>query len=249
MSSRASGGRPTYRRRLPAVIAAAALAAFLVVPAPALGYPPLPVGLSRGFLGNLTAPVLVPGASGSVTFTVSDPLPSALDGVVVTFEVYAFNGFPGGSPTLAPVPGAPLLTTPSSSGATANVTVGTLANASVFHGSVGVQTSDSAPNGAFALRTALSFTLASNGTGYRLESRGWFNATTWAAATELPNGSATLNLSRLGVSGVTPETAVEVAASDWPWVLAALLAGSVVLVGAGAYVYFRRGPGSRSGAR
>lgn len=216
--------------------------------AAAAGYPPLPLGLDRAFLGNLSAPNLAPGASGSLAFSVSDPLPSALDAVVVTLGVYAFNGFPGNA-TSTSVAGAPILSTPTASGAAVSVDVGALSNGSTYHGSVGVETSASTPNGAYAVRTAVAFTLASNGTAYRLESRGWFNDSLWRAATELPNGSVTLNLSVLGVSGVVPETAIGVAASDWGWLLGAVVAAAVVLVGAGAWVYFRRGPTSRSGAR
>lgn len=249
MARRRTGPTRAVSTALTLSLALLLLGTGLPVPASGGSAPPLPLGLSRAFLGNLSAPALAPGSTGTVAFTVADPLPSALDSVVVTLEVYAFNGFPGGGPSFAPVAGAPDLTTPTSSGPIANVTVGTLANASVYRGSVGVVTSDSTANGAYAVRTALSFTLATNGTAYLLESRGWFTPSAWQAATELPNGSVTLNLSRLGVSGVTPETAVEVAASDWGWVLGAVLAGSVVLVGAGAWVYFRRGPGSTSGAR
>jgi hypothetical protein len=230
-----------------------ALACLLLVggarPGSAAPYPPLPIALDRSLLGNLTGPTLTPGASGGVTFTVSDPFSSAIAAVLVTLDVYAFNGFPGNDTSAAPVAGAPTLTTPASSGPYANVSAGTIAPHAEFDGSVGVVTSASTPSGAFAVRLALSFTSTTNGTVYRLESRGWFSAATWAAATELPNGSATLNLSVLGVSGVVPETTVYVATSAWDWVLASVLVAALVLVGAGAWVYFRRGPGSTSGTR
>jgi len=218
-------------------------------PGSAAPYPPLPIGLDRGLLGNLTGPTLTPGASGEVAFTVSDPFSSAIAAVLVTLDVYAFNGFPGNDTSAAPIAGAPTLTTPTSSGPYANVSAGTIAPHGGFDGSVGVVTSASTPSGAFAVRLALSFTSTTNGTVYRLESRGWFSAATWAAATELPNGSATLNLSVLGVSGVVPETTVYIATSAWDWVLATVLVAGLVLVGAGAWVYFRRGPGSTSGTR
>lgn len=249
-----SGGvvAPHGRGTALAVVVATVVVSLVLGPAlpgvAAAGYPPLPVGLDRAFLGNLSAPNLAPGASGSLGFSVSDPLPSALDALVVTFGVYAFNGFPGNA-TSTSLAGAPILSTPSASGAAVSVSVGALANGSTYHGSIRVETSSSTPNGAYAVRTSVAFSLASNGTGYRLESRGWFNDSLWRAATELPNGSVTLNLSLLGVSGVVPETAIGVAASDWGWLLGSLVAASVVLVGAGAWVYFRKGPTSRSGAR
>jgi hypothetical protein len=213
----------------------------------ASGYPPLPVLDGRQFLGNLSAPSLTAGTSGPLSFTVANPLPSTLVGALVTFQVYAFNAFPGNATSTVPVAGAPLLSYGPQSGAIVNLSVGSLGPGSVFHGSVGVDSSTSTPSGTFAVRSSLSFT--ANGTAYLLESRGWFTSSAWAAATELPNGSVTLNLTRLGVSGVLPETAVYVSSSGFDWALGALAAAGIVLVGAGAWVYFRRGPGSSSGTR
>ncbi len=256
MGSAPGGARRLPRRGASAVVLLAVVALLLTVGsapgAAGKGYPPLPLALDRAFLGNLSSPTFGPGSSGSISFTVEDPLPSALQAVVVSFGVYAFNGFPGNATAFVPVAGAPVLTTPTSSGPTASVSVGAIAPGptGTYRGSVGVVTSASTPSGAFAVRTSVNFSLASNGTGYRLASRGWFNATTWAAATELPNGSTTLNLSVLGVSGIVPETTVYVANSaPYDWLLGGLAVGGILLVGAGAFVYFRRGPGSRSGTR
>ena len=206
-------------------------------------------GLDRDFVGNLTGPTLAPGASGALTFSVSDPFPSPISSVLVTLDLYAFNGFPGNDSSAVPVAAAPVLTTPTSSGPYANLSLGTIASHGESEASVGVVTSASTPSGAFAVRVALAFSSTANGSAYRLESRGWFSDATWKAATELPNGSATLNLSVLGVSGVLPETTVYVASSAFDWILAGVLAAAFVLVGAGAWVYFRRGPGSTSGTR
>ncbi len=252
MPERAIGGTSgSGRMRLlvAALLSAGLLLGIAAVPAEASPYPPLPVALDRDFLGNLSAPNLSPGGSGVLTFTLTDPLPVALSGVEVTLSVYAFNAFPGNATSILPVAGAPVLTTASSSGETLVIVEGSIAPNATLSGSVGVTTSASTPSGAFAVRTAVSFSLASNGTAYRLASRGWFTTATWLAATELPNGSATLNLSVLGVSGVTPETVVYVASSTWVWVLTGLLVAGFALVGAGAWVYFRRGPGSRAGSR
>jgi hypothetical protein len=244
--------RRRTRVRTAVVLAAALglLAAGLPAPALAASYPPLPsVGLDREFLQNLSAPALAPGASGSISFTVSDPLRGPISDAALVFEVYAFNGFPGNASSYVPVAGAPILATPSASGSTANVSVGTLAPGQLYRGSVGVSTASNAPSGTFAVRISLAFT--ENGTGYYLASRGWFNSSAWARATELANGSVELtnaSLAVLGVSGVLPETAVLVAASTFDWVLGGLLAAVVVLVGVAAFVYFRRGASS-GGAR
>lgn len=240
------------RRGGPLLVGAfATLALLLIVPVSASGspYPPLPLGYGAQLVGNLSAPSLTPGASGTLAFTVTDPLSGPIAGVSLSLVVYAFNAFPGNATSTVPVSGAPILTTSTASGASVNVTIGTLGAHQTQSGSVGVETSTSTPVGTYAVRTALSFTLQSNGTAYRVASRGWFTAAAWATCTELPNGSVALNLSCLGVSGVSPETAVLVTSSDWDWVLSGLLAAAIVLAGAAAYVYFRRGPGSTSGAR
>ena len=232
------------------VVAAVVLAFAVASPAraaTAAAYPALPLADDRGFLGNLSSPTLDPGTSGTIGFTLGDPLSSDVVGAQLTFQVYAFNGFPGGGVTTVSVAGAPVLSNATGSGSSVGVAVGTLAPGGLYRGSVSVASSTTTPNGAFAVRTALAFT--AGGTGYLLESRGWFNASVWSHATMLPNGSATLNLTVLGVSGVLPETAVVVSASTLGTVLAVVLALAAVFVGVGAYLYFRRGPASTSGAR
>jgi hypothetical protein len=235
--------------RVSLVAAISILLLLLAVPAGvrAASYPPLPLADDRGFLGNLSAPYLAPGGSGSVSFTVSDPLPYDLTRTELTLEVYAFNGFPGNATAQVPVAGAPVLSNASASGASVGVSLGLIESGRSSQGLVAVATSDSTPSGTFAVRAALAFT--ANSTHYLLESRGWFTTAQWTAATELPNGSATLNLSTLGVSGVLPETAVLVEESTFSWLLAGVLVGAFVLVGIGAWVYFRRGPASNSGTR
>jgi hypothetical protein len=211
------------------------------------GYPTLPLADDRGFLGNLSAPSLTPGASGALTFTVGNPTGTPFSGATLTFQVYAFNAFPGNATSTVSVAGAPVLSNATASGGSVGLPVGSLAPGAVYRGSVGVATSTNSPSGTFAVRTALSF--VQNGSTYLLESRGWFTASGWANATTLPNGSATLNLSRLGVSGVLPETAVLVESNGFSLVLPLLLVGAAVLVGVGAWIYFRRGTTSSSGTR
>jgi hypothetical protein len=211
-------------------------------------YGTIPLALDRQFLGNLSVPSVAPGGSTEIRFSLADPakISGPLVDVVLTFQVYAFNGYPGDASALLPVANAPVLSNASASGSVVTVSTASLATGHPLLGSVGVSTSSDTPAGTFAIRTSVAFEVS--GTHYLLESRGWFSATLWASATEEPNGTATLNLTRLGVSGVTPETAVLVATSDWAWALAALLVGAFVLLAAGAWFYYsRRGPGSSSG--
>lgn len=232
-----------------AALALALVAVAVVVPLPtarANSYPPLPEP-GRSFLSNLSAPSVTPGASGSVAFELSDPgNASTMTGAVVTLAVYAFNGFPGDASASLPVAHAPTLANATASGPVVNVSVGTLSPGGSYRGEVGLATSPDTPIGTFAIRTAVTFDFGGN--AYRLESRGWFSASVWQNATSTPNGSATVNLSLLNVSGIVPETAVLVRTSSWPIVLGAMLAVGLALVGAGAYVYFRRTASSSSGA-
>jgi hypothetical protein len=213
----------------------------------ASGYPTLPLADDRAFVGNLSAPTFAPGGSGSIDFTVGNPLPTPLSGANLTLGVYALNAFPGNATSNVSVASAPVLSTSTSSGLSVTVAVGALSPGAVYRGSVGVATSTASPSGAFAVRVALGF--VANSTTYLLESRGWFTAAKWAAATQLQNGNSTLNLTVLGVSGVLPETAVTVSSSTFGWILWGLLGTSFVFVGVGAWFYFRRRQGSSSGIR
>lgn len=216
--------------------------------AAAAPYPPLPLAYSTTLVSNLTGTDIAPGGQSALSFEVTDPPAFAyMHNVIFTLDVYAFNAFPGNATSSIDSAATPVLLGLNGSGTTVNISLDTLFPGDHFYGSVGVGAASSTPSGTYAVRTALSFT--ANGTAYRLASRGWFTASAWAAATELGNGSTTLNLSKLGVSGVLPETAILIATSDWDWALALVLGASIVLVGAAAFVYFRRGPKSSAGAR
>jgi len=241
------------RRALPCVSLAVGVLLVVGALAPGAGAAPIapvPIPLDRYFLANLSLPSVAPGGSARLTFSVGDParLGAPLTRTVVTFQLYAFNGYPGNGNASLPVGNAPTLTNATASGGLVTVALGSVASGSTVAGSVGVVTASSTPAGTFAIRTAVAFDL--NGTPRLLESRGWFSATAWAAATELPNGSASLtnaSLAALNVSGIVPETALLVAPNDWPWALGALLAGAFALLAVGAWFYWRRGPGSTAG--
>jgi len=242
--------RPTQRtvRTIVAVALAFAALAAGVPSSAASPFPPLPLSSDSTFLSNLTGADMAPGGQSALAFQVEDPSWFVyMHSVVLTLDVYAFNAFPGNATSSIASAGVPVLFGLNSSGTSINVSLYTMFPGERSEGSVGVTTSSNTPSGTYAVRTALSFT--ANGTPYRLESRGWFTASLWNAATELANGSVTLNLTMLGVSGVIAETAILVSSSSWDWALGLILGASIVLIGAGTFVYFRRGPKSSSGAR
>jgi len=248
MSSVRSPHHPSIGRT--GIVAVALVALTLLAGAPAgraASYPTAPLSVGRQLLSNLSAPSIGPGGSTAIAYRVHDPAGFfPLSHVVLWFEVYALNGYPGDAVGPVPVSNGPVLENASGSGSSVNVSLGSLAlNASV-NGSVSVTTSAATPAGTYAVRTALRF--VANATDYLFESRGWFSQSAWTNATVAANGSGTLNLSRLGVSGVLPETAVYVAPSSWPVALGVLIALGLVLVGVAAWLYFRKGPGSSSGA-
>ena len=207
----------------------------------------IPVGEDGQFLSNLSAPVLAPGGSGSIGYTVKDPLPVPLQGITLTLAIYRFDPSLSGTPGPVPTGGIGLGGSPA--GATEwNRTIATLDPGGSVGGSVVVAAGGGAPVGSYFVRTALSFSEGGNAT--RFESRGYFPGPLWARAT-LPNGTGGrpgLNLSVLGVDGVTPETSVGVVQDSWGGVLPVLVGVGLLLAGLGAFVYYRRGPGSSSGA-
>ena len=170
---------------------------------------------------------------------------------MLSLDVYAFNAFPGNASSTLSGSSPPVLTTSTTSGPWANYSFPSVTSGARLPLSAGVVTSSTTPAGAYAVRTALSFK-APNGTEYRLASRGWFTEALWEHATELPNGTARLDnqsLSILNISGVLPETSIQVTSSALGYALYVILAVVFVLTGLGAYFYFARSRHSNSGAR
>jgi hypothetical protein len=204
--------------------------------------------MGREFLPMLSLAPVVPGGSSVLSFALANPLPYPLANVTLQFGVYAFNALPGtGS---GPMPSAsPGLASDGASAAQLTIPVGALGpRAAGWSTPITVDAPAAAPLGTYAIRDALSFSL--NGSEFRLESIGFFSPSVWKNATVLPNGSPTVNLTRLGVSGVLPETALLVEDSgtvDWTLVALGSAAGALAL--AGAYVALRRRPPSSSSGR
>ncbi|HYK93095.1 MAG TPA: NEW3 domain-containing protein [Thermoplasmata archaeon] len=220
----------------------------MATPSPAAAsFPVLPPGQFIEFLTGLDLPVTSPGSSVSLTGSLANPLSGPLTSVNVSFQFYAFNGFPGNDTGPMPAGSAPTFVAPTGPGAVDWVDAPSLSPGE----SVPIQLSIDVPSGAspgdYAVRTALDFVL--NGTTYLLESRGYFSYSEWTNATVSPGGGSTLNVSRLGVSGVLPETALSVQTNPIPIALYVLLGGALALAAVGGYYASRRGPGSRSGAR
>jgi hypothetical protein len=214
---------------------------------PARGSIGIPVGLDGGFLSNLSAPVLGPGGSGAIGMRLSNPLDAPLILLAVTLELYAFSPAPGGV-SGAPPAGGVDLDGPNGSTNLVRLHWASLNPGATTSSTVTVRAEGGAPLGSYLLRTELSF--QSNGSSYRFESRGFFSATLWGQAT-LPNGpdgTPSLNLTTLGVDGITPETAVGVLADGFVLPIYGLTAVGLALATVGGYLYWRRGPGSSSGA-
>ena len=212
---------------------------------PASATPPvLPDSEWSSFLSAVTGPTLSPGGSGTLTFQVGDPLSQDLTSVSLYLQDYAFNPTDGGAPQSPTLGAAPTL-----GGGTLgwNVSVGLLTPGEHTAGSVPVTIPSPTSTGDYGFRFAVSFSVGN--VSYLLESRGFFSAGAWAAATQYPNGTPTINASRLGVSGVVPETSVLVSSPSTPLVLYALLGVGLGLVAVGAYWWTRSGAKSRSGTR
>jgi hypothetical protein len=215
----------------------------------ATSYPVLPQQSYTEFLSQLSVGALMPGDSGTLTFVAHNPLAEGINATVVSFEFYAFNPFPGNAPGALPTANAVAFEPIPGAQPTENATfdVGALAAGDTVSEAIPVQAPIAAEPGTYAIRTAERFTVG--GQPFLLESRGYFTDAEWANATSAPNGNATLNVSRLGVSGVTPETGVVVQTNTANFFIWGLLVVSIVLAALAAFYVFRRGPGSRSGKR
>ncbi|MFI5418619.1 MAG: hypothetical protein ACHQ2Y_06970 [Candidatus Lutacidiplasmatales archaeon] len=214
--------------------------------------PTLPLADDGRFLSNLSVPGISPGAATTLSFTLSDPLSSPLTDVNLTFALYAINGYPGNA--TGPLPtgsNAVLLEALGGSGSSVTLPIGTIGVGGSITSpsavSVTVSAPPSASEGTYAIRSSLSF-VGPNGSSYELRSRGYFSSALWDNATRGPNGTSTLNLSRLGVSGVLPETAVLVRSNPLSLPLYALLGAGVALAIVGAFYAARPGSRSSSGA-
>lgn len=213
---------------------------------------PAPESTWGRFLTNVSVPTVAPGSSEVVSFAVQDPLSAPLVGVLLTLEVYEFNAYPGNATGPAPSNGPVFSGNGIAARDSVTVTVGNLSpggSSFASPGSVSIDVSvpSGAPEGTYAVRTSLAF--LAGGSAYLLESRGFFSQAQWENATSPPGAPSTLNASRLGVSGVLPETAVLVRTNPFPVALAVVLGGAIVLAALGGYWALRRGPRSRSGAR
>ncbi|MCI4335311.1 MAG: hypothetical protein L3K04_06795 [Thermoplasmata archaeon] len=222
------------------------LGALLLGPALAQATPPLPIQQGSALLSALSLPAATPGSSSKLAYVVTDPFGSALSNLSLVFALYAFNPSPGTGATSLPL-GAPQFV--GASGAASSLTLRgpDLVSGATWYTPVELSVPSGAPLGTYAVRDSLVFTM--NGSAFQFESRGFFGASQWASATVLPNGSPTLNLSRLGVSGVLPETGLLVSDSaPVTFTLDLLLAAALVFAGVGAYLAGKRPAGSKSGA-
>ena len=200
---------------------------------------------------SLSRPTLSPGQSGTLDVTISDPVNETLSSVSLSFELYYWDSAGGSNGTLAATDTwAPSISYdggPASLGV-GGITLNNLPRGSTRDIELTIAVPSGCPSASYLIRTAANLTV-SNGTVYRMLSRGYFSNAVWQSATVLPNGAPTLNLSRLNVSGILPETAVPVnsgTSQSWIWILLGI---SLVLGGVGGYLWIRSsaGPKERSG--
>lgn len=214
-------------------------------------YPVLAPGLQSRLLTNLTVAPVGSGGSSPLAFDFQDSLGRAIANVTLQFEIYAFDAYPGNATGPLPLGDAPELVAGGSAGWDVNFTWSLVTPGGGTGPSATVVVPSAAAAGDYAIRTSLRFD--TNGTSYLLESRGYFSAAAWSYATNgasAPNGTPELNVSRLNVSGVLPETALLVTPPSPNFAIYGLLGASAAAAGAGAFYWFRGGgPGSRSGAR
>lgn len=216
--------------------------------------PALPVNFGGAFLA-FDAPALGPGSSGTLTVSVTDPSTVAgwnlsISGGELELQIYRY-AYQGTAQNLSS--GDAWAATFGGSGSFENLTLPPLGVGASTSFSVPVSVPSSASSGTYFVRDSVS--LSAGGQAFVLRSRGYFSDALWNSATlqncgPNDNCTPTLNLTMLGVSGVSPETGISVVNTWVPWVLGGVLAASIALAGAAGYVAFRprRATGaSRSG--
>ncbi|MCI4323848.1 MAG: hypothetical protein L3K03_07530 [Thermoplasmata archaeon] len=209
--------------------------------------PPLPRATGGELVTTLSLPASSPGGSSTLSITLLDPFLYAMTNLSLTFGWYSFNPYPGTGAGSLPGDGPTFQNSASESGL-ASAHDAYLPAGIAWAATVSVVVPAAAPLGTYSVRDNLTFDLS--GVEYQLASRGYFSNVTWQRATILPDGGPTLNLTVLNVSGVLPETALFVQQTSTVALgLDVILGAALLAVGAGAYVAFRRGSGSSSGAR
>ncbi len=223
----------------------------------ASGAPP-PPPLATNFGGQLlsfSALGVGPGSSGTLTVTVTDPTNATVSGWgraissgSLELEIYRFSNDGSEQNLSSGDSWAPLW---SQGGRFVNESLPALAvgDSTVFQ--LQVQVPSTASTGAYFVRDRVD--LVAGGTQYVLGSRGTFPDALWNAATltNCTTGAGctpTLNLTMLGVSGVSPETSISVTNTWVPWVLYSVLGASIGLATIAAYLVFRPGRRRPSGA-
>jgi hypothetical protein len=219
----------------------------LTTAASAAAAPPTLPDNAGGELLSLSCPPIQPGAQGSLSYAVNDPFNQTLESVRLSLDIYAFVTPTGESPVGPSTPGVPTWEVPGHPGGVSiNLTLGNIAPGSSSPGGVGVEMPSSDTSGTYLVRSSLEFGMA-NAT-YVLRSRGWFSSSLWAEATRNPNGTPTLNLTLLNVSGVTPDTSIPVGSNPVAPYLYALLGISLVLAAIGGYLAVRPRTRQETGA-
>ena len=245
MSERRAGRRGRWTRTTAVAFGAILLLLLPGIVSPgAAAYPVLPDSEWSPILGELVAPALTPGSSGSITFRVSNPLLTELVSMNVSLAVYAFNPTEGTGAQALPAGGTPTL---GRGVLTYTVAPPVLPATTSWNWTVPVTVPSAAPTGDYAVRFAVSFLSANS--SYLLESRGYFSSSAWAAATHYSNGTPTINASELGVSGIVPETSILVSSASASYVLYIILGVGLGLAALGAYWWTRSEAKSKSGTR
>ena len=238
------GSDRSPRTRVPATLASLVVLLIVLVPSPTAraSSPVLPVIDGSHAVNNLSGPVVAPGAGGSVSLIVQDPLTVSIDAVVLTLQVYAFNAYPGNATGSPPAGGLAF-----GPGPETNVSLGSLLQGADQSVAVAFTTGAAAAQGTYA--DPDRFGVRNERDRLLFDSRGWYLH---------PRLGERHHPSRRGrdpqprpARGLWrgPGTGVLVRSDPFtPW-LYGLVVVALILAAAGAYCATRDGPGSRSGAR
>lgn len=180
---------------------------------------------------DFRTPQLIPGEEGYLNFKIENRYDGAITDIELTIEIYLYANIHE-SKSLDRVTRPPVF---SDTGGAHRIrdTEPILQNESVadFGNSFLIKTRGSTEQGTYFVRLMLNFTY--EGEGYTMKSRGHFTREEWEEATTntTKNDPGNINITRLGVDGIIPDTTFGVK-KPWPvWPLY-LLGGLSVLFAA-----------------
>jgi len=167
---------------------------------------------------NFTTPIIIPGESGILNFTIKNRYNLPLRNVYLALEIYHWARIDDSS-DISEISEPPYFFSSTNSSTLLSLRFGLIKSNETVEVREKIKTKGDTREGTYFVRTMLTFTY--NNTSYVMKSRGHFSKELWNQATSEPDeheDTGTINLTLLGVDGIIPETTFSVRkpVAIWP---------------------------------